>query len=141
MYSQQQYEPQPAKRRAAMHKQLDRFPNSHTMSRTTNLQFKELPISIERQPEQEIIDIKSSTSNDDLDDLPDIKEELDDLMVPRSEESLLLQEELCKAEIEYFNAKSAYFAKLSENCKIKRNLMILQSRKLQLEIEKFSHDF
>lgn len=126
MYSQQQYEPQPAKSRAAMLKQLDRFPNSHTMS---------------RQPEQEIIDIKSSTSNDDLDDFPDIKEELDDLMVPRSEESLLLQEELSKAEIEYYNAKSAYFAKLSENCKIKRNLMILQSRKMQLEIEKLTHDF
>lgn len=60
--------------------------------------------------------------------------------MPRSKESQKLQDDLAKAETEYYRVKAAYFTKLTENCKIKRTLMLLESRKLQLEIEKLTNE-
>lgn len=75
-------------------------------------------------------------------DLINIQDELDVIqnLMPRSKVSRELQEELSKAETEYFRCKAAYFRKLTENIKIKRTLMLLESRKLQLEIEKLTND-
>lgn len=74
-------------------------------------------------------------------DLINIEEELDLIqnLMPRSKESKQLQDELAKAEAEYYRCKAAYFTKLTENCKVKRTLMLLESRKLQLEIEKLTN--
>lgn len=75
-------------------------------------------------------------------DLVNIEEELDVIqnLMPRSKESKQLQDELSKAETEYYRCKAAYFTKLTENCKVKRTLMLLESRKLQLEIEKLNNE-
>ena len=59
--------------------------------------------------------------------------------MPRSKVSRQLQEDLSKAETEYYRCKAAYFIKLTENIKIKRTVMLLESRKLQLEIEKLTN--
>ncbi|XP_023300471.2 FK506-binding protein 5-like [Lucilia cuprina] len=75
-------------------------------------------------------------------DLINIEQELDVIqnLMPRSKESKQLQDELSKAETEYYRSKAAYFKKLSENCNVKRTLMLLESRKLQLEIERLTNE-
>ncbi|XP_037816136.1 uncharacterized protein LOC119606654 [Lucilia sericata] len=75
-------------------------------------------------------------------DLINIEQELDVIqnLMPRSKESKQLQDELSKAEAEYYRSKAAYFKKLSENCNVKRTLMLLESRKLQLEIERLTNE-
>ncbi|KAM7361243.1 insulator binding factor 1 isoform 1-T2 [Cochliomyia hominivorax] len=75
-------------------------------------------------------------------DLLNIEEELDVIqnLMPRSKQSKQLHDELSKAETEYYRCKAAYFTKLTENCKIKRTLMLLESRKLQLEIERLTNE-
>ncbi|XP_075148543.1 insulator binding factor 2 [Haematobia irritans] len=94
--------------------------------------------------ETNIEEIAADLSTGDVEDLIDVdeEEELDIIenTARQSKESLRLQQELCKAETEYYIAKSRYFSKLTENTKIKRALMVLQSRKLQLEIEKLTTD-
>ncbi|XP_065360851.1 uncharacterized protein LOC135954584 [Calliphora vicina] len=86
------------------------------------------------------IDDEIEEINDE--DLIAIEEELDVIqnLMPRSKESKQLLDELSKAETEYYRSKTAYFTKLTENCKIKRTLMLLESRKLQLEIERLTNE-
>lgn len=85
----------------------------------------------------DIDNVELESINDN--ELIDIEKELDDLqnLMPCTEESAKLQDELCKVETEYYNKKAEYFEKLAENTKIKRTLMILKARKLQLEINNF----
>uniref|UniRef100_A0A1I8NSG9 MADF domain-containing protein n=1 Tax=Stomoxys calcitrans TaxID=35570 RepID=A0A1I8NSG9_STOCA len=91
------------------------------------------------------IEITTDLSNGDMDDLIDVEIDEEDMRImenvmPRSKESQRLQQELCKAETDYYISKARYFSKLTENTQIKRALMVLQSRKLQLEIDKLTRD-
>lgn len=113
------------------------------------------PLSIQQQspePFELYNTTVNSTKSSPLDVDDDIQEISDEDLVnieevdviqnlmPRSKESKQLQDELSEAEAEYYRYKAAYFAKLTENCKIKKTLMLLESRKLQLEIEKLSNE-
>lgn len=58
----------------------------------------------------------------------------------RSRKLIFLEEEKIKAETYFYRKKGAYFHKQTENSDIQRKLMILQSQKLRLEIEKIRNE-
>ncbi|TMW54060.1 hypothetical protein DOY81_000846 [Sarcophaga bullata] len=88
-----------------------------------------------------VLDINEDIEEVNDEDLINIQDELDVLqnLMPCSKVSRQLQEDLSKAETEYYRCKAAYFTKLTENIKVKRTVMLLESRKIQLEIEKLTN--
>lgn len=76
--------------------------------------------------------------DDDDDELEHLENHLDVIqeLMPRSRKMQRLQTTMTAVATEYYRNKTAYYAHLNENSQLKRVLMLLQSRKLQLEIEK-----
>lgn len=76
--------------------------------------------------------------DDDDDELDHLENHLDVIqeLMPRSRKMQRLQTTMTAVATEYYRNKTAYYAHLNENSQLKRVLMLLQSKKLQLEIEK-----
>ena len=77
---------------------------------------------------QNDLDRTSENLEDECENLPNISDSCSKLNK--------LKELRIKSEHQYYQTKAIYFSKMNENSKIKKTVMILQARKIQLEIEK-----